>query len=166
MAQQKKILIINTGGTFNKFYDPKTGELRVDPTSKILNDLASRWLCDLEIVNIIGKDSRDMNSQDRLELLATIIESEHRHIVVIHGTDTMQLSAEYLADAEEERAIVLTGAMVPYSIDPVEATANLASALGYLQGFEKTGVFIAMNGAVADYSVIKKDRKKAKFVVS
>ena len=165
MADQKKILIINTGGTFNKFYDPKSGELVVDQTSNVLEEIASKWLCDFEIMNIIGKDSRDMNSQDRLELLATIIESEYTHIVVIHGTDTMELSAEYLSDAEEEKSIVLTGAMVPYSIDPVEATANLASALGYLQNCETDGIYIAMNGFVGDYRKIRKDRKQAKFVV-
>lgn len=165
MADQKKILIINTGGTFNKFYDPKEGELSVDPTSHVLNEIASKWLCHFEIMNIIGKDSRDMNSQDRLELLATIIESEYKHIVVIHGTDTMEMSAQYLADAEEEKSIVLTGAMVPYSIDPVEATANLASALGYLQCLEKEGVYIAMNGFVVEHHKIRKDRKKAKFVL-
>lgn len=166
MAKQKKILIINTGGTFNKFYDPRTGELIVDPSSRALHQIAEKWLCDFEIVNIIGKDSRDMNSQDRLELLATVIESEHRDIVVIHGTDTMLQSAEYLADAEEEKSVVLTGAMIPYSIDPVEASANLASAIGYLQGLETSGVFIAMNGYVGDYQNVRKDRKKAKFVVS
>ena len=165
MADQKKILIINTGGTFNKYYDPKTGELVVDQTSNVLEEIASKWLCDFEIMNIIGKDSRDMNSQDRLELLATIIESEYTHIVVIHGTDTMELSAEYLADAEEEKSVVLTGAMVPYSIDPVEATANLASALGYLQSCETDGIYIAMNGFVGDYRKIRKDRKQAKFIV-
>jgi len=165
MADQKKILIINTGGTFNKVYDPKLGELVVDQTSNILEEIASKWLCDFKIMNIIGKDSRDMNSQDRLELLATIIESEYTYIVVIHGTDTMELSAEYLADAEEEKSVVLTGAMVPYSIDPVEATANLASALGYLQSCKTNGIYIAMNGFVGDHTKIKKNRKQAKFVV-
>jgi len=41
----------------------------------------------------------------------------------------MDRSARTLAERfGEERQILLTGAMVPYSVDPVEATANLASA--------------------------------------
>jgi len=164
MSTEKKILIINTGGTFNKFYDPIKGELTVDQDAKALESLASKWLRDLEIINIIGKDSLEMNSHDRLELLAIIIQSAFDDIIIIHGTDSMKLTAEYLADADMEKRIVLTGAMVPYSIDPVEATANFASAFGFIQNMNENKVFIIMNGLFSEYDKIKKDRKKGKFV--
>jgi len=164
MSTEKKILIINTGGTFNKFYDPIKGKLTVDQGAKALKTLASKWLCDLEIINIIGKDSLDMNSHDRLELLAIISQSAFDDIIVIHGTDSMKLTAEYLADADMEKRIVLTGAMVPYSIDPVEATANFASAFGFIQNMNENKVFIIMNGLFSEYDKIKKDRKKGKFI--
>ena len=166
LSKNKKILIISTGGTFNKEYLPKEGTLRVDESSKAVYDIASKWLCEFEVLNIIGKDSLEMNSQDRLELLATIIQSDYKDIIVIHGTDTMELSAEYLADADEEKRIVMTGAMVPYAVDPVEATANLASAFGYIQTLEKEGVYIVINGVFGAYNKIKKDRKNGKFIVS
>lgn len=159
------ILIINTGGTFNKTYDPLNGTLIVDTTSKALEDIASKWLCEFEIINIIGKDSLDMNNHDRLELLATISHTSYQHIIIIHGTDTMDITAEYLADGELEKSIVLTGAMVPYSIDPVEATANLCSAYGYLNALENEGIFIAMNGQMNTYNRVKKNRVKGKFVI-
>ena len=166
MSKYKKILIISTGGTFNKEYLPKEGALRVDESSKAVYDIASKWLCEFEVLNIIGKDSLEMNSQDRLELLATIIQSDYKDIIVIHGTDTMEFTAEYLADADEEKRIVITGAMVPYAVDPVEATANLASAFGYIQTLKKDGVYIVMNGLFGTYDKIKKDRKKGKFILS
>jgi len=53
--------------------------------------------------------------------------------------------------------------MVPYSIDPTEATANLASAYGYLTSLEKRGVFIAMNGVLDFYEKVTKNRKLGKF---
>jgi L-asparaginase len=159
-----KILLICTGGTFNKVYDPCSGELVDDKTSKALNELASKWLCNFEIVNIIGKDSLEMNNHDRLELLAMVTQTKHEKIVVIHGTDTMHITAEYLADAEPEKQIILTGAMVPYSIDPVEATANLASSFAYVQTLNENGIFIAMNGIFAPYDRVVKDRKNAKFI--
>ncbi|HSR74165.1 MAG TPA: asparaginase domain-containing protein [Sulfurovum sp.] len=159
----KKILIISTGGTFNKIYDPITGSLIIDAESHALKQIASKWLCSFEILNLIGKDSLDMTNQDRLELLATINHSDYHHIIIIHGTDTMDLTAEYLADAELEKQIILTGAMVPYSIDPVEATANLCSAYGYMNGFDKEGVYIAMNGIIGPYEKVKKDRAKGRF---
>ena len=160
----KKILFINTGGTFNKVYDPLSGELPVDTDASALKNIASKWLCKFEITNIIGKDSLHINSQDRLLLLATINLSEHDNIIIIHGTDTMHITAEYLAESDLEKRIVLTGAMVPYAIDPVEATANLAASVGYLQNLKKNGVFIVMNGLFGSYQKIVKDRENGKFI--
>ncbi len=160
-----KILIISTGGTFNKHYNPIDGTLEIDKTSSALHEIASKWLTEFEILNIIGKDSLEMTSQDRLELLSTIHQSKYKKIIVVHGTDTIDTTAEYLADAELEKRIVLTGAMVPYAIDPTEATANLASAYGYLTTLEKEGVFIAMNGVMGSYDKIKKNRKEGRFTL-
>ena len=160
-----KILIISTGGTFNKHYNPVNGVLEIDKTSSSLKEIASKWLCEFEVLNIIGKDSLDITNHDRLELLSTIHQSEHKKIIVVHGTDTMDVTAEYLADAELDKCIILTGAMVPYSIDPVEATANFASAYGHINALEKTGVFVAMNGVTASYNKIKKNRQEGRFTL-
>lgn len=159
----KKILIISTGGTFNKIYDPIKGEFTIDSESHALENIASKWLCEFKIANIIGKDSLEMTNHDRLELLATISHSDYHHILIIHGTDTMDVTAEYLEDADLEKCIVLTGAMVPYSVDPVEATANLCSAYGYMNALDKEGIFIVMNGVMGPYKKVKKDRTKGKF---
>ncbi len=160
----RKVLIINTGGTFNKVYDPHDGTLVVEQTSQMLEQIASKWLCEFEILTIIGKDSLDMTNHDRLELLATISHSSYEYVIIIHGTDTMNITAEYLFDGDCEKCIVFTGAMVPYSIDPVEATANLCSAYGYINALEKSGIYIAMNGVIGLYSEVKKDRKLGKFI--
>ena len=162
----RKTLIISTGGTFNKVYNPLNGELVIDEESKAVKEIASKWLYEFEIINIIGKDSLQISNQDRLLLLATINQSNHNDIIVIHGTDTMKITAEYLADADIDKRIILTGAMVPYSIDPVEATANLASAFGYLQTLNDDGIYIAMHGLFDTYDKIEKDRKNGKFILS
>jgi len=158
------ILIINTGGTFNKLYDPLNGELVVDQKGRALEEIASKWLTSFEIINIIGKDSLEMTNQDRLELLATLSGTEAERIIIVHGTDTMHLTAEYLADAEHGKQIILTGAMVPYSIDPVEATANLSSAYGALLSLKKRGIYVAMHGLVLPYNKIEKERRIGRFM--
>ena len=160
----QKILIISTGGTFNKIYDPVAGDLIVEENAKAVKEIALKWLSRFEVLSIIGKDSLAMTNQDRLELLSVVTQTEHEKIVIIHGTDTMHITAEYLADVEIEKKIILTGAMVPYSIDPIEATANLASALGYMQLLEEDGVYTVMNGLFASYDKIAKDKAKGKFV--
>ena len=161
----KTILLINTGGTFNKVYNPNNGVLEIDVTSHALDAIASKWLCNFEVIHIIGKDSLDMNDEDRATLLETICQTPYTSIIVIHGTDTMDRSATYIADAKLEKSIVFTGAMVPYSIDSVEATANLASAYGYLQALREAGVYVVMNAVLASYAQVKKDRKKGKFTL-
>ena len=161
----QKILIISTGGTFNKVYDPLNGKLVIDKESKALETIASKWICKFDIINIIGKDSLHISNRDRLLLLAAINHAEHDNIIVTHGTDTMDLTAEYLANADIDKRIVLTGAMVPYSIDPIEATANLASAFGYLQTLTDDGVYIAIHGLFGYYNNIIKDKKNGKFTL-
>ena len=159
-----KILLISTGGTFNKVYDSCSGKLIIDKTSKAVRELSAKWLCDFKIINIVGKDSLDMNNHDRLELLAMVSRTEYEKIIIIHGTDTMDITAKYLADAELEKQLILTGAMVPYSIDPVEATANLASSFAYMQTLNENGIFISMNGIFGSYESVIKDKKNAKFI--
>ena len=161
----EKILIISTGGTFNKVYHPINGTLEIDKNSQALNSIASKWLCEFQIVNIIGKDSLEMTIQDRIELLYSIQQSEYQHIIVVHGTDTMDVTAEYLAHAKLDKTIVITGAIIPYNIDPIEATANLASAYGYIHALKKNGIFIAMNGILGSYEKVKKNRKEGKFTL-
>jgi len=162
----KKILFISTGGTFNKIYNPVHGELEIDQTSSALHEIAEKWLSDFEVIHIIGKDSLDMTNTDRLLLLATINLSKEDDIVIIHGTDTMEQTARYLADSELDKKVVLTGAMVPYAIDPVEATANLASAYGFLQHCDKNGIYISMNGIIERYHLLTKNTDAGRFILS
>ena len=161
-----KVLIINTGGTFNKVYHPIKGELEVGQTGSALNELTSKWLCKFEIIDIIGKDSLEITEEDRSGLLATISDAQAAKIIIVHGTDTMDITAEYLADAQLNKSIILTGAMVPYSIDPVEATANLCSAYGFIQSDCEHGIYIAMNGVIGNHDKVKKDRALGKFILT
>jgi L-asparaginase len=54
--------------------------------------------------------------------------------------------------------------MVPYSIDPVEASVNFGTAYGYLQAANKMGIYIAMNGIILPYDRVTKERAAGRFV--
>jgi L-asparaginase len=159
----KKILVINTGGTFNKHYNPLTGNLDIEKEGKALKEIEKFWINSFKIINIIGKDSLDMTKQDRAEILKVIRNSSEKRVIIIHGTDTMDKTANYLAKAKLNKKIVLTGAMVPYSINPVEATANFSSAYGYLLGINKKGVHISMNGRIKNHKRVIKNKEKGYF---
>jgi L-asparaginase len=75
----------------------------------------------------------------------------------------MEITAKYLASKSLDKMIVLTGAMIPFSIEKSEAVANLSLAIyKAYYGYEK-GVFIAMHGLVAPYNKIYKDKKRGLF---
>jgi L-asparaginase len=156
-------LIIDTGGTFNKVYNPLTGSLDIEKSGEAIDTIAKNWLVEFEVINIIGKDSLDMIESDREEILQTIKKSTFNSVIIIHGTDTIDKTAKYLAKAKLGREIILTGAMVPFSINPIEATANLALAYGYIERLDREGVYIALNGSVNLYNRVIKNREKGKF---
>ena len=160
----KQVLVLSTGGTFQKIYDPIRGELLVDPEANALRSIAERWRCELEFRTIIGKDSLEMDDTDRETIRREILSGESDSILVIHGTDTMEESARYLSRRlEGKRSVVFTGAMVPYSIDPVEATANFALGMGALLQRNDPGVFIAMNGWFGPWNEMTKNRVQGRF---
>ncbi|HFC03957.1 MAG TPA: asparaginase [Nitratifractor salsuginis] len=160
----ESVTLLSTGGTFNKIYDPIAGELRVDPTARAVMQIAEAWRCRLKLVPIIGKDSLEMDAKDRERIAQAIREEKNRKILIVHGTDTIDKSAAYLAERFRDRQILLTGAMIPWSIDPVEATANLASALGWMLGNETSGTYIAMHGLILPHDQIVKERKQGLFI--
>jgi len=158
------LTVLSVGGTFNKIYAPLTGALEIDPEARALRQIMERWLCRFELHTLIHKDSLEMDDRDREELARAVAECRSDSILIIHGTDTMEKSAQVLAEHfSHERQILLTGAMVPYSIDPVEATANLASAVGWIRGSNQRGVFIGMHGLILPHDRITKDRKAGIF---
>jgi L-asparaginase len=161
----REILIINTGGTFNKIYNRFNGELEIDSTNKALKTLEQEWLCSLNYINIINKDSLEFTQSDRELLSHTIHEAKEQKIVVIHGTDTIDISAKFIDEQNFQKAIVFTGAMVPFSINPIEASANLSLALGFVK-LANIGVYIALNGVVDSYTKVVKNRAKGKFTLA
>ena len=154
--------IINTGGTFNKIYDPIAGELVVPRDDRAIERILSAIHLKLPVVGAIYKDSLEMDDGDRAEL-TRLIEAADGDVVVVHGTDTMDRSADFVARRIQKRCVVFTGAMIPASIDPTEASANLTLAISKLLYDREPGVFIAMHGLVAPYEKIYKDRQKGVF---
>ena len=159
------IEIINTGGTFNKIYDSIKGDLIVPKTNEAIEKILKSFCNNFkyELKGVIFKDSLDMDDSDREILLNEIKESFSKKILVVHGTDTIDKSAKFIDKYIKNRCIVFTGAMKPFNIDPIEATANFTLALSKLLLDYEEGVFIAMHSLVLPYEKIYKDRKRGVF---
>ena len=161
-----KITVLNTGGTFNKRYNPILGLLEV-PTDNIALDkiVKSCFNVEFEIKNIVSKDSLDFTQEDREIILENIKNSASDKIIIIHGTDTVDLTAKFIEDKVKEKKIVFTGAMVPMSIDEVEATMNFSQAIGFLNAPIQNGIYLSMHGVVVEHSKLLKDRSVGQFLV-
>ena len=62
---KSKITVINTGGTFNKRYNPLSGELEVPKDSLALDEIIGYcYNIDFDVLNVISKDSLDMSDAD------------------------------------------------------------------------------------------------------
>lgn len=154
--------IINTGGTFNKRYDPIKGELFVPNDDCAVKTILKSLVIDIPVSGIVYKDSLEMNDQDRKVLADAIAQCDEKTVIVVHGTDTIDLSAEYVDNLKLDKVIVFTGAMVPFHIDPLEATANLAMAMGYACN-AKDGVYIVIQGVMNSFKQVKKNKSVGKF---
>ena len=161
-----KITVLNTGGTFNKRYNPIKGLLEV-PTDNIALDkiVKSCFNVEFDIKNIVSKDSLDFIQEDRETILKEIQNSTSDKIIIIHGTDTVDLTSKFIEDKIQGKKIVFTGAMVPMSIDEVDVTMNFTQAIGFLIAPIEDGIYLSMHGVVVEHSKLKKDRSLGQFLV-
>jgi L-asparaginase len=161
-----KITVINTGGTFNKRYNPIKGALEV-PSDHIALDkiINACHNVDFEIIDVVSKDSLDMDDNDRQVITDAVKNAKNENIIIIHGTDTVDLSAAFLQKQVRDKKIIFTGAMVPMSIDEVEATMNFSKAMGFLSADVKYGIYISMHGVVVDHTRLVKDKSIGQFLI-
>ena len=157
--------ILNTGGTFNKRYDPLSGEMEVPYDNNALETMMKKFLKPIETAGVIYKDSLEFTLDDRKILASIIHADEEKVFVIIHGTDTMELTAEFLETIFDDRIIILTGAMSPFEIDSIEPTVNFGLAVGYAKACEKNGVYLCMNGEVQPFGKLVKNKSAGKFEI-
>ncbi len=159
------MLILNSGGTFNKRYNPLNGELEVPFDNSAIEKILQSVDCEYDLAGVMYKDSLDMTMDDRKLLANIIMQSKDDTFIIIHGTDTMNLSAEFLAEIFDDRKIILVGSMRPFEIDMVEASLNLGMAIGYAKALKDNGVYICMSGFVEPWERLEKNKKFGKFEI-
>jgi L-asparaginase len=156
------IRILVTGGTFDKEYNERSGQLYFKDThlSEMLRLGRSRVQVNIETVMMI--DSLDMTDADRALIVQTCVQAPEERIVITHGTDTMTETAAAVAAVADRKTIVLTGAMIPYAFGSSDGLFNLGSALSFVQVLPP-GVYIAMNGKCFPWNRCRKNRERGEF---
>ena len=156
------VRIVVTGGTFDKQYDELRGELTFKDSHLpgILKQARITAPIVLEINQLI--DSLHMQDINRQHILASCRAAPEERIVIVHGTDTMALTARVLGEAALGKTIVLTGAMIPYAIMGSDSLFNLGFAVAAAQLLPH-GVYIAMNGQTFPWHNVRKNTASGVF---
>ncbi len=163
-----KILVFATGGTIEKTYNEFDGSLENRGTS-IRNRILSKMrlpATEIEVQSLMSKDSLYMTDQDR-ELICQNIKthaSGPHPIVVLHGTDTMTVTAEFCQTqiAAPKVPIVFTGAMIPMGFDDSDATQNVTEAL-FSTRFLSPGFYISFHNQIFEVPFVRKNKEKSTF---
>lgn len=163
-----RINLITTGGTIEKTYDEEEGTLfnRETVIKNRINQRLRLPYTEIIVHSLMSKDSLDMTIEDRRLILAKIEElaKEHCPIVVLHGTDTMQQTAE-LVEAEFDASdvvVIFTGAMRPLGFEDSDALQNVTEAL-YAAQIVSSGVYISFHNRLFDVPGVRKNKKLGTF---
>ena len=156
------IRILVTGGTFDKEYNERTGQLFFKDThiAEMLRLGRSRVQTTIRTVMMI--DSLEMTEADRALIVQNCLQSDENRIVITHGTDTMTETAAAIAQAVSGKTVVLTGAMIPYAFGSSDGLFNLGSALSFVQVLPPA-VYISMNGKCFPWDRVRKNRERGEF---
>ena len=156
------IKLILTGGTIDKHYNESNGALDFKETH--IPDLLKlgRNRSDIEIEQMMLKDSQEMTDLDRQAILKVCNASQQNKIIITHGTDTIVETATVLGKEKTDKTIVLVGAMIPFVFKYSDAVFNMGFALGAVQCLPH-GVYVAMNGKVFDWDSVVKNREQGIF---
>lgn len=162
-----KVTILTTGGTIDKTYDEHAGSLRNERT--VLDTiLKSLRLPDLFIrhVPVMSKDSLEMVDADRERILREVLTAipSSDAIIVVHGTDTLSKTGDYLYahQNEPEIPIILTGAMRPYEFRDSDAQQNITEAL-FAARIASPGIYAVMHNRLLPFPGVVKDRTSLTF---
>jgi L-asparaginase len=156
------IRILVTGGTFDKEYNERSGQLFFKDTHIAEMLRLGRSRVDVTLRTVMMIDSLEMTDADRALIVQNCLQAEEDRIVVTHGTDTMAETAAAVAGAISGKTVVLTGAMIPYAFGSSDGLFNLGSALSFVQVLPP-GVYIAMNGKCFPWDRVRKNRERGEF---
>lgn len=133
---EKKILIIYTGGTIGMVNDPETNSLVPMDFSNISDRVPELKMFDFQVKSISFSpivDSSEMNPEiwKRLVLLIEENYAYYDGFVVLHGTDTMAYTASALSFMLHnlQKPVILTGSQLPLGTIRTDGKENLITAL-------------------------------------
>ena len=151
------IRILITGGTIDNLEYDSEDKAPKDQQSLIPELLKkSRISLDYDIEEVIFKDSKFVNDNDKELIYQKCNNCKEDKIIITHGTMTMSKTARYIGQKKLEKTIILLGAEIPANKENSDALFNLGLAFSAVQLLPK-GVYITMNGKIFSWDDVKKN---------
>lgn len=162
------LYILATGGTIEKIYDEFEGSLQNRDTivkNKILQKLRLPYT-EITVKQIMSKDSLYMDDADR-EFIVNSLKAHEKGknpIVVLHGTDTMDITSKYCQAHYPEISVpvVFTGAMKPLGFDDSDAAQNVIEAI-FAARIMKPGYYVTFHGKLFTVPNFRKNKLRGTF---
>lgn len=162
-SAREPLLVISTGGTIEKIYNPKDGGLGFGDSA------LKGWIKDARIgepyrtKTLMLVDSLDMTQEERKSIVRYISRAKESRVVVLHGTDTMVQTARLMMlHRKQNQVVVFTGAMVPASVGRSDAFFNIGFALAAAR-YSGPGVYVAMSGSIFEADKVRKNKVRGIF---
>ncbi|MDD9950961.1 MAG: asparaginase domain-containing protein [Zetaproteobacteria bacterium] len=164
-----KLLMVSTGGTIDKAYNEADGRLenRISLIRKNMHQFLRLPSTEIDWMTLMHKDSLAMDTVDR-DVIASCIHKnvpKYSGIVVLHGTDTVDLTVEQTSQRfplPYEIPVVFTGAMKPYGFFDSDAVQNVTEAV-LAAKFLPGGLYLSFHSQIFEAGRFKKNRVKKTF---
>lgn len=166
--KKTRVTIVSTGGTIEKTYDEYDGSLSNRETvinERILPKLRLPYT-EVSVKSIMAKDSLYLDDQDRKIIFDALKQfaAYGDPIVVLHGTDTMEVTAKFCFDQDYtfEVPVVFTGAMKPLGFEDSDAMQNITEAL-HCAKVLNPGLYVSFHNQIFKVPNVTKNRQTRTF---
>ena len=167
---QDRMVIFSCGGTIEKTYSENDGSLlnrRSCISREILHSLRLPYT-QVTVRSVMAVDSLAMDDSHRKKLL-NHLEQQQKYpspILVVHGTDTMTTSMDYVQKhlPDPRTPIVFTGAMSPLELRNSDARQNIIEAMMAAQ-LLSPGVYLSFHGKIFTPGKVRKNFQLLTFEV-
>jgi len=156
----KKITFLTCWGTIDKDYWVWKWIYDVEIWSPSINKIINKFdiNSDIEVVEVLRKDSLDMDDNDRKKVKEELWKIKNDRIIITHWTDKIIETWKKIQDIQN-KVVVLVGSARPWAMNDSDAELNIWYALWILDILADNkmyGVYLAMNWEYFDLNNVEK----------
>lgn len=142
----KKLLLIYTGGTIGMMQDSNSGDLKPLDFNQLSVHIPElkRFEVDIDTYTFEPIDSSNITPQNWIDIATLIFHKYHQYdgFVILHGTDTIAYTASALSFMLENlsKPVILTGSQLPIGVLRTDGKENIITSVQIAADTDKNGL--------------------------